>query len=63
MDKTLNPCPFCGGKARFYWYVDNDEELHCRVECTECLARGEPDASGTHGNMQDNTIAAWNRRV
>lgn len=50
-EKTLKPCPFCGGRAVFSsWGM-------CRCWCMECKAKTEDFI------LQRDAIKAWNRRI
>jgi Lar family restriction alleviation protein len=56
-EKTLKPCPFCGGtKFRFSNGIYAASHAHS-VKCTECGAR-----SGFY-ILRDNAIKGWNRRT
>lgn len=47
----LKPCPFCGGEAVLY-------VGECSfVKCHSC------DAESFHGELLDEVVSAWNRRV
>jgi Lar family restriction alleviation protein len=50
----LKPCPFCGGKAESWTYMDRGF-LRAAARCRDCTARVW-DATETEA------VAAWNRR-
>lgn len=54
-DKTLKPCPFCGGKAKIK-HADYSNYSIYWVECTEC--RCELTASEKIGEA----VERWNIR-
>ena len=60
----LKRCPFCGGEARVYrWqYGEVTGRLITKygVECIKCQAELPIKLCSEH---EDETIAAWNRRL
>lgn len=54
-EKTLKPCPFCGGKAEFKRVGTN--RASCIVECTECGCSLESNEAAWCSGQQ------WNQRV
>lgn len=54
MNDKLNPCPFCGGEAKFF--EDKDYQIYS-VTCTEC------DAGTNAYGIEQDAIDAWNRRA
>ena len=56
-EKQLKPCPFCGGRAFIYHFMQPKEEW--RIMCVDCTAR-----FGRYAGLdRKEAIEAWNRRV
>lgn len=53
----LEPCPFCGGKAKSFAPYP-ELRRYWTVECASCAA----SVSGEIDSKQDDATAAWNRR-
>ena len=67
MLEELKPCPFCGGKARIT-YVMNEDTWY--IECDKCNAlMGDrhntivASKGRTNFKTKDDCIKAWNGRV
>lgn len=62
MTDELKPCPFCGGKAMYYWCAGpigingKPEVQHC-ILCVGCKA------TSLWSVDKQKAVAAWNRRV
>jgi len=56
--QTLKPCPFCGGKAKFYCQQDSEDTCADWVECTQCLCFVSTDRHEGDGSKY-----AWNTRI
>lgn len=54
MTEILEPCPFCGGKAKLWDLTQVPESW---VECTECGAR-----TRFFSNSEEAAVSAWNDR-
>lgn len=62
MTEELKPCPFCGGKAMYYWCagdigIDGSPKVQHCILCTECKA------SSLWNVDRQKCVAAWNRRI
>ena len=65
MEAEIKPCPFCGGRPKFYkvtvWYVDTEDYAErWRVVCgarVDCCYLVNDFAT------EQEAITAWNRRV
>lgn len=59
-DKTLLPCPFCGGEAeRIDFDVGSgDNEGGSCISCTKCQASGPVEFG-----YKENFVSNWNRRA
>ena len=56
----LEPCPFCGGEARYYTVLDEYPYSPCRhhvVRCDQCEVEMDSTVS-----LVD-AVSKWNRRV
>jgi Lar family restriction alleviation protein len=62
MNKTLKPCPFCGGKATF---EDRDSE-HSSAGCISCGVSTHAfygsSENGTNADARRKAVEHWNRR-
>lgn len=58
IEEELKPCPFCGGEAKFY---QNIEENNCFIECTKCQA-SSPLMYHYGDDAKPHVIEAWNSR-
>ena len=59
--RELKLCPFCGGEADLFEYVDT-QIFWAKVVCGRCNANiKQGDTTGKY--LQDNAIAAWNKRM
>jgi hypothetical protein len=59
MNKTLLPCPFCGGKARWMYLKPIG-----RVMCKKCGASSAALSDNyEEADCQQEAIAAWNSRT
>jgi len=57
MKDKLKPCPFCGGKAVYEFYADEDMDFEWHyVICTNCSIKTQEKKIGR------DAIKAWNRR-
>lgn len=54
MTETLKPCPFCGGKAYYYYERGNDS-----IVCEEC---GAKLPYFDFGDANDELVKQWNTR-
>jgi len=58
----LKPCPHCGEKQTLTIWVDH--VTRSRIECMMCGARVQiENYDGMPGQILDNLIDVWNRRV
>ena len=68
-DTKLKPCPFCGGEAVFFNFVDRDPRSVtatpvCQILCTNCKAlMGNFVAEDSSFSYKDKATEAWNRRA
>jgi hypothetical protein len=53
---SLRPCPFCGGKAQFNFWLGDVEEIYC----TQCLCSMKFRCE--HDWMHESAMQ-WNQRV
>ena len=72
INKSLSPCPFCGGEAKFDCslevdpvidengaYIDADVWYWECITCTECGVKIELDEE----EPEETTVRKWNSRV
>lgn len=65
----LKPCPFCGGEAEYFNFVDYRPQtnLHrpaCFVRCTNCKTRSADfTAEDQTFAYKDKATETWNRRT
>lgn len=72
MKNELKPCPFCGGKSRLMYLLDDaqevvidseeeldDETISTWVHCENCSS----DWFYGESEIPRDTLKAWNRRV
>lgn len=58
MNKYLQPCPFCGGKATIHRHTMVTDLSHTySVECTQCGVETK-----SFYTRQEQAAEAWNRR-
>ena len=71
-NKELEPCPFCGGKARIKAINKKDVSLTIWCECEKCTAKAggnspiiekEDNFLEAIRNAQELAIKRWNNRV
>jgi hypothetical protein len=61
-EEELKPCPFCGGKAKFYEKPVGKYIVVC-TECGACnVKKGEWDGFSFYTSIPD-AKKAWNQRV
>ena len=65
----LKKCPFCGGKAEFFFRGDERKGGYLSVRCVTCKAsagltyyRGEPVYNWENTIGAEKVAYAWNRR-
>lgn len=79
MDKTLKPCPLCGGTANIIHYIDTPEWINAVIRCKNCgltldhtqnfaTAPKRPLAPSDDGEivrvaLNESPFEAWNRRI
>lgn len=60
--QSLKPCPFCGGRARF-WIVSHGRDVYGVVGCRAVRCHAQPYIKGK-SSVQTKTLARrWNRRT
>ena len=65
MDKTLLPCPFCGGIAKLYEGDDNnrrDDWSAFHVICNDCFASCSIEEDELFNLFKKEVIRKWNYR-
>lgn len=77
-NKALNPCPFCGGKAKFVTISNNSNHFTVgfdfEIKCEKCgvgmprgytlsLELGESGEVVTEHDERDIAVNEWNQRI
>ena len=65
-NKTLLPCPFCGGEAEIVKYYKDGKTMFSDKYAVLCRYTGDEQGCGAEGQInkiKEIAIQAWNTRV
>lgn len=62
LSEKLQPCPFCGGKAKLEHNYEHDNYLSF-VRCQKCYAQSHKYMISCDYCSDQRAIEAWNKRV